>query len=226
MSDSPNESDDLRREMEGHLSMLEDEARRAGASPHDAAREAEKRFGNAVGHFRQSLAEWTRRQQSLRNTLIGIAFAALLISAAGILINVRLLDQLRNTVEAIASSARRNDEVGPRLGYARYPGILIEVSWMSTYGVVRKDLPTSKTGWEKATSGIARDCPDGELPVFNFTLLSLDNADFYDVSVGTTVTCKPKMYIPLDGGGPPIGYDMWLAHIPPSLQTIRCVPCK
>ncbi len=44
MSDLPSDSEELRLEMETHLSMLEEDARNSGASSSDATRDALSRF--------------------------------------------------------------------------------------------------------------------------------------------------------------------------------------
>lgn len=67
MSDShdpQDEASELRREIESHLEMLEEDVMKndpnSVSAARGATRQAEERFGNAVDHFRQGLAELER----------------------------------------------------------------------------------------------------------------------------------------------------------------------
>lgn len=184
------ERDDLRREMEGHLSMLEEDARRAGASGSAATRSAEDRFGDAVTHFRQSLATMDQRQAHLRNAVIALAFGALLVTAVGIVVNLLVLGDLRSTVEAW--SARANP-VEADFTNARFHAVLLEASWATPLGEVTRDIPILRTVWDEVVAGVAPGCPHGQWPALAITLPDAPHIqDVFGAPPGTRVTLSPR----------------------------------
>ncbi len=207
--------------MESHLAQLEDDASRGGASPSEATRRAEAKFGNAADHFREALDEWTRRQRTVRNGLIGITIAALVVSAAGIVINVRLLGDLRATLDGWSARAKQS-ELG--FGVVRYSGALVETAWMSPHGVVRQQLPMLLTDWESSTARFPMECAEGERPRFEFFVTEEARGFFEGIPVGTKMSCKLAAQIDLDwsNGTPPVNHSDWLRAIDPSLQFAGC----
>ncbi len=190
--DSSRERDDLRREMESHLSMLEEDERRSGAGRTDATRAAEDRFGDAVAHFRHSLAEMDRRQAHLRNAVIALAFAALLVTAAGIVANLMVLGDLRATIDAWSARA---DPVTADFSRTRYPSVLLEASWETPHGVATRDIAILRSTWDEVVAGVTPSCQRGEWPVLSLTI-DEDSAAKYQYHVGapigTRVTITPR----------------------------------
>ncbi len=188
--DTARERDDLRREMEGHLSMLEEDARRAGVSRSDAAHSAEDRFGDAVAHFRKSLAAMDQRQAHLRNAVIALAFGALLVTAAGIVVNLMVLGDLRATVEAWSARA---DPVEADFTHTRYPSVLLEASWPTPGGTATRDIPILRTAWDEVVAGVTPGCPRGQWPVLAITLPDIPHGqDIFGAPPGTRVTLTPR----------------------------------
>ncbi len=221
MSGSLDDDEELRREMESHLAQLEDDARRTGASPQQATRDAEERFGSAADHFRSALDEWTRKQRSIRNGLIGIALSALVVSAAGIVINVRLLRELRITIDGWSERAKSTDL---EIGAARYVGALVETVWSSPHGLVRLELPMLKSDWERETARLPQRCPEGEAPRFEFAITEEVSAHFPGVPVGATMFCRLKRAVDLDWyvGAAPTSHSEWLRAVGSSLRFAGC----
>jgi len=224
VSDLPSESEELRLEMETHLSMLEEDARKSGASSSDATRDAEKRFGSAADHFRESLAEWTHKQRSLRNTLIAIALGAVVISAVGIVVNVRLLNDLRTTV---SGWVERSSKSVPELGKFRYEGVMVEVTWESAVGVVRSDMPMMVADWRVLTAPVSSQCRGREFAMIEFEVTDAIEPYFLGVPVGTKLTCTPKALIAIDwhSAQPPTSFSDWLRQAGGAIRLIRCVEC-
>ena len=92
MSDShdpQDEASELRREIESHLEMLEEDVMKndpnSVSAARGATRQAEERFGNAVDHFRQGLAELERGQRALRRIAVAVVLVTLLAAAGGVI---------------------------------------------------------------------------------------------------------------------------------------------
>ena len=207
--------------MESHLAQLEDDARRDGASPSEATRRAEARFGSAADHFRHAIEEWTNRQRRVRNALVGLTIAALVVSAGGIVINVRLLGDLRQIIDGW-SERTKSSELG--FGVARYEGAIIEVDWMSPNGLVRRELPMLVTDWERETAKVPSYCPKRETSRFGFSITAKASEYFPDVPVGATMSCRLKGKSNLDWheGSAPTSHSDWIRAVGASLRVVDC----
>ncbi len=205
---SGDEARDLQREMESHLEMLEEDARRSQRGSTDAGaatRAAEARFGDAVEHFREGLAQLERRQRALQRIAGAVALVALLVAAGAVVFNALLLESTR---ELMRDWSTRATPVEPDWGTWKFDAVLLEFRVETPNGVVRTDTRLSLYEWDEVCaslrSGVSTDserasgdhvvrCSPGSWPVIRLDALpseiALDQSP--TVSPGTAIVCTP-----------------------------------
>lgn len=207
-SGDADEAAELRREIETHLSMLEEDAMKNDPGSADSARkasqEAEEQFGNAVDHFRRGLAELERGQRLLRRVSVAVVLITLLVAAAGVVMNAWIMFSIRSLVSDWSSRAT---PVEPDWGVYRFDAVLLELQAKTSVGLVRTNARVSIHDWVQlsrtlrgARPGGASDalvvsgpCGDSawpviELPAFPPGVLGDDPVVPLP---GSTVTCTP-----------------------------------
>lgn len=199
--DGVDEAIELRREIETHLAMLEEDAMNRNDGSPDGARTAtqaaEERFGNAVEHFRQGLAELERGQRLLRRVAGAMVLIALFVAAAGVVMNAWIMVSIRNIV---SDWALRATPVEPDWGIYRFDAILLELRVTTSLGLVRTNLRVSLQDWDQIRRTLGGDsrghdargvCGEAEWPVIElptFPSSAMDGEPLVPVP-GSTITC-------------------------------------
>lgn len=167
MPGSPNEAEDLRREMEAHLSFLEDEARQNGGSARDAARRASERFGNAVEHFRAALEDMSGRQRALRQLLIGAVVGGGLTVVGGIIATVLLLRDVEHELSDMRAELLAS---GTKLNQTSVTCAILLAEWSDPPGRPHTlRMPVTLDAWQNWVQSTGLDCGVDEAPGFMWT---------------------------------------------------------
>lgn len=167
MPASRNEADELRREMEAHLSFLEDEARMqagGGESAQGAADRAADRFGDAVAHFREALEDMSLRQRALRQALIfGLALGAVLV-VGGILATVLILRSMQQELVDLRSQLAASDA---SLNQAGVSCAILVGRWDDPPGLPNTlRMPVTLDAWRNWVASAGLECDPGDVPGF------------------------------------------------------------
>ena len=156
------EAAELRREIETHLSMLEEDAMKNDPGSADTARkatqEAEEQFGNAVDHFRRGLAELERGQRLLRRMAVTVVLITLLVAAAGVVMNAWIMFSIRSLVSDWSSRAT---PVEPDWGVYRFDAVLLELQAKTSVGLVRTNARLSTHDWVQLSRTLRGARPGG-----------------------------------------------------------------
>ena len=195
----PGDSDEaaeLRREIETHLAMLEEDAMKHDSGSADTARKAtqaaEERFGNAVDHFRQGLAELERGQRLLRRVAVAVVLVMLLVAAAGVVMNAWIMVSIRSLV---SDWSVRATPVEADWGVYRFEAVLLELQARTSLGVVRTNARVSLHDWDqiRRTLGGGRPCGESSWPVIELPTFPpevLGDEPLVPLP-GSSVTCTP-----------------------------------
>ena len=210
MSDShdpQDEASELRREIESHLEMLEEDVMKndpnSVSAARGATRQAEERFGNAVDHFRQGLAELERGQRALRRIAVAVVLVTLLVAAGGVIFNAWIMVSIRSLM---SDWSARATPVEPDWGTFRFEAVLLDFQARTPHGVMKTSARISLHDWNAlnatlrarpAVSGSGRSrgsqpWSDSEWPVIELTAFPPEVVNgSVELVAGSTVTCTP-----------------------------------
>lgn len=161
---SPDESEELRREMEVHLRFLEDEARMqaetGGHAPHGAA----DRFGDAVSHFRNALEDMSLRQRAMRQLLIvGLVVGAFGL-VGGVFATVFILRSVESELVDLRSELTATDA---NLNQAAVTCAILIGRWEDPPGQPNSlRMPVTLSAWNSWVATTGLECGPGESPGF------------------------------------------------------------
>jgi hypothetical protein len=204
--DPQDEASELRREIESHLEMLEEDVMKndpnSVSATRGATRQAEERFGNAVDHFRQGLAELERGQRALRRIAVAVVLVTLLAAAGGVIFNAWIMVSIRSLMNDWSARAT---PVEPDWGMFRFEAVLLDFQARTPQGVVRTNGRISLHDWNalNATlrarpsvpgSGRSRGSQpwsDSEWPVIQLTAFPPEVSSPVELVAGSMVTCTP-----------------------------------
>lgn len=164
MPASRDEAEDLRREMETHLLMLEEDARREGRLGADATADAQRRFGSAVAHFQAAMDTMHAGQRALRHMVVVAVICAATALVGGVILGIVALRSLQTDMSAIRQQIAASQSP---LNQPMVTCIILLGRWTDSSGKpcsIR--MPVAKDQWDSWAKSTGLQCSDDEIPGF------------------------------------------------------------